>query len=43
MVECIMKKETGNLWDISCKMQDAGFDVSFQDCPVKGRMGKKVK
>jgi hypothetical protein len=34
MVEYIMKK--GNLRDISCKMRDAEFDVSFQDCPAKG-------
>jgi hypothetical protein len=32
-----MKK--GNLRDVSCKMWDAGFDVSFQDCPVKGGTG----
>jgi hypothetical protein len=34
MVEYIMKK--GNLRDISCKMLDAGFDVSFWDFPAKG-------
>jgi hypothetical protein len=37
MVEYIMKK--GNLQDISCKMRDAGFYVSFWDCPAKGGMG----
>jgi hypothetical protein len=34
MVEYIMKK--GNLRDISCKMRDAVYDVSFRDCPAKG-------
>jgi hypothetical protein len=37
MVEYIMKKE--NLRDISCKMRDAGFDVSFRDCPANGGTG----
>jgi hypothetical protein len=37
MVEYIVKK--GNLRDISCKMRDAGFDVSFRDCPAKGGTG----
>jgi hypothetical protein len=37
MVEYIMEK--GNLRDISCKIRDAGFDVSFRDCPAKGRTG----
>jgi hypothetical protein len=37
MVEHIMKKE--NLRDTSCKMRDAGFDVSFRDCPAKGGTG----
>jgi hypothetical protein len=31
--------EKGNLQDISCKMRDAGFDVSFRDCPAKGGTG----
>jgi hypothetical protein len=37
MVEYIMKKEI--LQDISCKMRDAGFDVSFRDCRAKGGTG----
>jgi hypothetical protein len=28
-----------NLRDISCKMRDEGFDVSFRDCPTKGGTG----
>jgi hypothetical protein len=32
-----MKK--GNLRDISRKMRDAGFDVSFRDYPAKGGTG----
>jgi hypothetical protein len=31
--------EKGNLRDISYKMRDAGFDVSFRDCPAKGGTG----
>jgi hypothetical protein len=34
-----MYYEKGNLRDITCKMQDARFDVSFRDCPAKGRTG----
>jgi hypothetical protein len=34
-----MYHEKGNLRDISCKMRDAGFDVSFRDCPAKGGTG----
>jgi hypothetical protein len=37
MVEYIIKKE--NLRDISCKMRDAGFNVSFWDCPARGGTG----
>jgi hypothetical protein len=35
MVDYIIKKK-GNFRDISCKMRNAGFDVSFRDCPTKG-------
>jgi hypothetical protein len=38
MAEYIMKKK-GNLREISCKMRDAGFDISFRDCPAKGGTG----
>jgi hypothetical protein len=31
--------EKGNLRDISCKMRDAGSDISFRDCPAKGGTG----
>jgi hypothetical protein len=31
------------LWDISCKMRDAGFEVSFRDCPAKGGTGGHPK
>jgi hypothetical protein len=31
--------EKGNLRVISCKMREAGFDVSFRDCPAKGGTG----
>jgi hypothetical protein len=37
MVEYIIIK--GTLRDISCKMRDAVFDVSFRDCPAKGGTG----
>jgi hypothetical protein len=34
-----MYYEKGKLRDISCKMRDAGFDISFRDCPAKGGTG----